>query len=671
MRLLKLFLPFLILFSTFRISAEKISVPVVGLVTAEGGGAEVEVEWSEKWFGEADSFTYSHRIARVSAILSSNAYSDVYKNQKDGRLNENPLFIAYRKLGIAEGEIQFNYGLDYTDDDGIDQAAFSLASKKIASGIGEKNLVFVTIRGTIFDESEWISNLNIADGTRRDEFFHEGFRKCSEKIYSSLKKFLSERKIEAGDSFFLISGHSRGAAAANLLSARLADDTEFDTKKIYAYPVACPNVVNESVQKAGNSFKKYGFIWNLSNEEDLVTAMPPHRNGWNFAKYGRTLVLPCRWNTDEDTYENVYLPKVNSIFERIMGRGIAPFRTGPFIPSQVSKRLTQFFRDTKSYYSRPVSLRRIGERALRGSLDDCEKKVAELSESKDDGFFSKLIMHVIDMHAPESYVSWMLSLDESQLFKNTENIVIVIKGNANCAVLDKSGKILMADKNSKIFLEAGKNPVGVYDFFRETSVGVPCTDDFSIAIQKESVFPSPVKISVEKYDGEGIFIGKISEKKVYARNGSSVTFDAGKIFLKDGNRVLETRREGEIGELRGGFDFYLSPEFSLSHRKEILLGLHLGTRNVHGTFLFSPNDRSGLNDGNLEFSLGLGSETNIFARIFAEAEVLWNFRSKTPAARLMLLYRPLRRMEFFAAGEMEFDFSEKRRETAVQFGVRL
>ncbi|MBR4375320.1 MAG: hypothetical protein IKP49_13295, partial [Treponema sp.] len=59
------------------LSAEKKVFPVVGLVTANSTPAELEIDWDEKWFGRETSHKYDHDIARISAILSSNAYSKV------------------------------------------------------------------------------------------------------------------------------------------------------------------------------------------------------------------------------------------------------------------------------------------------------------------------------------------------------------------------------------------------------------------------------------------------------------------------------------------------------------------------------------------------------------------------------------------------------------------
>lgn len=673
----------ILIFSISLFYAEKIKVPVTGLVNAGRKTTELEVEWNEKWFGEKPSNQYNHNIARISALLSSNSYSKVDEAIKDGTLDKNELHALYKKLGVAEEDIFYKYDMDYSDQVfGIDQAAFSLAVKKIDSAIGKKNLVFVSIRGTVMNRNEWISNLNISDLSQESKTFHEGFLKCATQINSELEHFLLKRKIDPKDTFFLLSGHSRGAAIVNLLAAKIAEEDLYDTKKIYAYPIGCPNVVNLNKINVDVKAEKYSFIWNIGNKEDLVPSVPPNRNTWKFSKYGNNKTIPCRWNTDEKTFEENYLPRADAVYEKFMARGFIPFRTGNFIPSQVTRFLTDSYKNTKKYYKFFMSPRRIAEKTLNiilyGDDDEIEgvRHFGDLPRTFSDIESSKLaevMFHFIDMHTPEAYVAWMLALDEPEIFAEMESTALILKGSENCIIFDKNWEKMLEVKSGDVVYKSVKAPVCAYSLSDKTYIGLPPTDEYSLFLQKESLFPSPLNIKIERYDSEGFYKGDVLEQKVFIKNKNSYKFTSGASAMElNADSKIELKKAEEINDLKAYWNFYFSPEFNVAINGEVQFGLHLGTKGVHSTLLFTPNDKSKFNDSWFDFSLGIGFMTNIFSRIYAEQEFLWDFRGKTPAARSMLSFQPGKKTQFFMAGMFDFNFKDGFDwNPALQFGIKF
>ena len=126
------------------------------------------------------------------------------------------------------------------------------------------------------------------------------------------------------DPIILVTGHSLGAAIANLLAAKLnsetvvyepslIEETDIETdnteetlipgsKNIYAYTFATPNVIDTSVN--GEEQLKYNNIFNILNTNDVVPCVPRtiDLENWNnntWARHGRdfyiTMPLDINW----------------------------------------------------------------------------------------------------------------------------------------------------------------------------------------------------------------------------------------------------------------------------------------------------------------------------------------------------------------------------------------
>ncbi|MBQ2206353.1 MAG: hypothetical protein II413_04030, partial [Treponema sp.] len=147
-------LSFFILISSAKTSfAKTVSLPVTGIPGLVPYIADISLDWDEGAFGKKSAFFYNHSIARMAAVFSDNAYVDVLAKK------DNPLYRTYKALGVQDSDIFLKYNVDYNDAEyGINQCAFSIASKTISSAQGPKTLVFLIIRGTPLGPEEWISN---------------------------------------------------------------------------------------------------------------------------------------------------------------------------------------------------------------------------------------------------------------------------------------------------------------------------------------------------------------------------------------------------------------------------------------------------------------------------------------------------------------------------------
>ena len=140
-----------------------------------------------------------------------------------------------------------------------------------------KNYYAVTIRGT--SGGEWYSNFDFAPSHSNDTQYAENFMLAAQDVYLSIKSLLDADK----NAVVIISGHSRGAATANLLGVLL--DEAYDPANIYVYTYATPNTVRGEAAK-----KEYKNIFNFINDNDVVTRMPLKDHG--FSRAGTDIMLP-------------------------------------------------------------------------------------------------------------------------------------------------------------------------------------------------------------------------------------------------------------------------------------------------------------------------------------------------------------------------------------------
>ncbi|MBQ1846888.1 MAG: hypothetical protein II135_02680 [Clostridia bacterium] len=140
-----------------------------------------------------------------------------------------------------------------------------------------KEVYVVAVRGT--SGGEWLSNFDFAPSHDNETQYAENFLYCAEDIFEHIKGYLNA----SSDSQIVVCGHSRGAAAANLLGVLL--DREYGKERVYAYTFATPYTVRGAAAEI-----EYDNIFNFINPDDIVTYIPPSEYG--FKRAGRDIILP-------------------------------------------------------------------------------------------------------------------------------------------------------------------------------------------------------------------------------------------------------------------------------------------------------------------------------------------------------------------------------------------
>ena len=159
-----------------------------------------------------------------------------------------------------------------------------MAKKRMNNG---KTLALIVARGSD-DLEDWGSNFDPRVDLATSQ--HKGFSDAANDLYSKMSDFLGTSSFSNVE--FVITGFSRGAAAANILAKKLVDE-KVAQAQIYTYTFACPDVVLYPDKAVGS----YGCIFNIANAQDNISWFPG--GVWN--KYGISYWYSGIW----DDYENL------------------------------------------------------------------------------------------------------------------------------------------------------------------------------------------------------------------------------------------------------------------------------------------------------------------------------------------------------------------------------
>ena len=255
------------------------SVPIEKDIEISYESIKIKAHFSEKFF-EKSAYEYNHALAQLTLGVVLSGFS---KDQdarwgetsadaaKDRRSN---IEEAYKQMGFIIPANYFHYDIKLNETK--DKVAYSIAKRPLSTG---ETLIAVVVRGGGYG-GEWSSNFNVGTG----EQFHDGFNKAAQEVYGSAVEAIQATN---GKVKLWITGYSRGAAVANLFSAKIDDYAQSSNKVspdgIFAYTFATP----QGVTKRGNaSAKLYKNIFNIINPGDPVAEVAMTK--WGFTRYGVT-----------------------------------------------------------------------------------------------------------------------------------------------------------------------------------------------------------------------------------------------------------------------------------------------------------------------------------------------------------------------------------------------
>lgn len=235
-----------------------------------------------------DSNTFSPELAKIGVALSAIAYDRdgittlLSSEESDGGMG----FTVYDNSAAYD---KVENHLTISDNDYV---AYTIAKKVVSDYV----IYCVPIKGT-GEGAEWYSNFNLGNGEE-----HAGFSKAARRVYNELCSYLEKDNYAKERIILYFTGHSRGAAAANLLAGWFTEGGEYaEAKHIFGYTFACPSVSTKADTSADN-------IFNFNNPGDLIPMLPSEE--WGYKRYGISYDI-----VDSDVLDNL-----RQQFKRITGK---------------------------------------------------------------------------------------------------------------------------------------------------------------------------------------------------------------------------------------------------------------------------------------------------------------------------------------------------------------
>ena len=243
-----------------------------------------------KLFSNVDD--YQRDLSKMGIIYSIGAYHNDVNITKGTTVNgeDDALLKAFGMKNVQ----RYKLANEYTDDD-ISEAY--IGHREVTYQGTTKDIIVVAVRGTDATIEEWSSNFDVGANTPDywdqgnpdwvNKNHHKGFEVAANRLYKKINAYIAGL---SGDTPKLLyfTGHSRGAAIANILASQYVDDGYATV----AYTFATPNTTLET-----STVSDYNTIFNIVNADDLVPYLP--LDDWGFDKYGKTYSVSIK-----DSYED-------------------------------------------------------------------------------------------------------------------------------------------------------------------------------------------------------------------------------------------------------------------------------------------------------------------------------------------------------------------------------
>lgn len=244
-----------------------------------------------------DNTSYNRKLSKLGIVYSIGAYHTNIKVTSGTSFSgdDEAMMKAFGMKDVTSIRLA-----DYYADDDISEV--SIGHRKVTYNGVTREIVIIPVRGTDATIEEWSSNfdvgadtseykslMNTSDWTNKDN--HKGFDVAANRLYKKINEYFEDHLDSSTEKIIYITGHSRGAAIANILAAKYTDDK----CNVVAYTFATPNTTTAENAKSYKGV--YKTIFNLVNENDIVTYLP--LTDWGFKKYGKTYTVDV-----EAEYEN-------------------------------------------------------------------------------------------------------------------------------------------------------------------------------------------------------------------------------------------------------------------------------------------------------------------------------------------------------------------------------
>lgn len=254
----------------------------VGTVKNNGFDINSRVDYAMDYraFFNAPS-AFSSQLCKASSIYANMAYGFEYADEASSKTYDFCSLMNYQGLSdVRRVDLRSLYN-DY------DVSAFYIGHRTVTYQGITKDIISVSIKGTGSTIDEWTSNFDVGNTEQFSNYAdwidstnHKGFDVVATRIQRYIKEYIGKCCPGSNAKAYWVVGHSRGAAVANILGAKLTDAGN----TVYAYTFATPNTTT----KSASTTSRYTNIFNVVNKDDFVPFLPC--TAWGFRRYGRTSV---------------------------------------------------------------------------------------------------------------------------------------------------------------------------------------------------------------------------------------------------------------------------------------------------------------------------------------------------------------------------------------------
>lgn len=258
----------------------------------------IELTLDNRWLVDRID-EYNEALAKFCAFLSDNIYS-FSKIKIDGEVETDKTFFL-TQYGFWDVSFYSINDMEY-EADKEDVTDVIIGHKDIRLENELYDSYVVVVRGTDSSAQEWESNFDV--GCDNEAYYdktgkhpqwinkknHKGFDVTANRVDKIVKEYIKKYKNENADrQSFLFTGHSRGAAVANILGA------EYEKQEYIscAYTYNTPNVTTEKNRDRST-------VFNIINEDDFISYMPIQ--AWGYKRYGNDIKMSIGDNEELTKY---------------------------------------------------------------------------------------------------------------------------------------------------------------------------------------------------------------------------------------------------------------------------------------------------------------------------------------------------------------------------------
>ena len=234
----------------------------------DGKSIALTAKFNPDWLTAGDNTVYNGNLAAFAALLSTDTYfreKDLAKGTQNRVITDGTEEYSFASLmtafGFTDTEHVESYKAKTYETDTNDSVTMNLAHCLWS----DRDVYVVAVRGC-FSAGEWMSAFD--PGTQSDDSHPDwknrtnmkGFDIAANRALEFINGFVSAHDDPGKPNSILITGHSRGAAIAEILGAMFEDNEDFSSRTY---------VFNSMAVTTDEKAKNYRTVFNIFDSGDL------------------------------------------------------------------------------------------------------------------------------------------------------------------------------------------------------------------------------------------------------------------------------------------------------------------------------------------------------------------------------------------------------------------